>query len=195
MGITRNEFEQLYRAHAPEILGYLRRRGTGQDAEDILAETFLVAWRRQRHLPSPDQRRAWLFGTARKLLLAQQRSAPPRPVAELEPRPLQINDSDPTTDQLVRTILAELPETDRELLTMTAWEHLTVAEAGRVLGLNATAARVRLHRARHRLAADPRLASLVNTSAAPTGADSDSASPRTDRPSGDAEWLLTVNRQ
>ena len=195
MGITRSEFEQLYRAHAPEILGYLRRRGAGQDAEDVLAETFLVAWRRQHDLPKPDQRRAWLFGTTRKLLLVQQRTLAPLPGAEPEPGPVQASDSDPTTDQLVRDVLVELPETDRELLTMTAWEHLTVAEAGRVLGLNATAARVRLHRARRRLAADPRLAGLINTSTAQNSPDPGPAPPQPDNPASGAEWLVPANQQ
>lgn len=195
MGITRTEFEQLYRAHAPEILGYLKRRGAGQDAEDILAETFLVAWRRQHELPKPDLRRAWLFGTTRRLLLVQQRTATPRPVAEPEPSPPQASAPDRTTDQLVRNVLAELPDLDRELLTMTAWERLTVAEAGRALSLNPTAARVRLHRARHRLAADPRLAALINT---PAGRDSPEPDPTPPNPTGSSshtELLLIASKE
>lgn len=163
MALTREEFEQLYRAHAPEVLGYLKRRGAGQDAQDILAETFLVAWRRRQQLVDPDQRRAWLFGTTRRLLLAARRTTIPRPVSEPEPQPAPNPDScaERASDRLVRKVLADLPELDRELLTMTAWENLTVAEAGRVLGLKPAAARVRLHRARRRLAADPRLVALI----------------------------------
>lgn len=162
MDLTRDEFEALYRAHAPEILGYLRRRGAGDEAQDLLADTFLTAWRRRGDLPAAAQRRAWLFGTARRLLLALHRGTPtivatPLPQSWSSP---QAPDDDGAADD-VRAVLAELPDVDRELLTMTVWERLPIVEAGAVLGLSASAARVRLHRARRRLARDPRIAALL----------------------------------
>ena len=163
MTLSRDEFEALYRAHAPEILGYLRRRGAGEDAPDLLADTFLTAWRRRDDLPDAAKRRAWLFGTARRLLLAARRGLPVTIPTELTDRWIapEAPDDNLRTAAVVRTVLAGLPEADRELLTMTVWEHLPVVEAGAVLGLTASAARVRLHRARTRLAADPRIAGLV----------------------------------
>lgn len=162
MGLSRAEFEALYKSHAPEILGYLRRRGAGDNAQDLLADTFLTAWRRRDDLPAIAQRRAWLFGTARRLLLALHRDATPAlPASLLEnwsPPRAAVDDG---SADAVRTVLAELPEADRELLTMTVWERLPVVEAGAVLGLNASAARVRLHRIRGRLAKDPRIAALL----------------------------------
>jgi RNA polymerase sigma-70 factor (ECF subfamily) len=47
--------------------------------------------------------------------------------------------------------LAALPEKEREVLMLTAWEELSGSEAARVLGCSATAYRIRLHRARRRL--------------------------------------------
>lgn len=161
MAVTREEFATLYRTHAPEILGYLLRRGAADDAQDLLAETFLIAWRRRDDLPAPEQRRAWLFGTARRLLLAHHRTADYHlSVVEIVATEAS---SEPSgeRDEIVRDILAELPADDRDLLTLTVWEGLTVAEAGQVLGLQPTAARVRLHRLRRRLSADPRLACLI----------------------------------
>lgn len=170
MALSPSEFEALYRAHAPEILGYLCRRSAGHDAQDLLAETFLIAWRRRDDLPGPTQRRAWLFGTARRLLLASGRGGLAVVLTDSVdtwsgPEPSGTEADDPTS-QIVRTALAALPETDRELLTMTVWEGLQVVEAARVLGLTASAARVRLHRARVRLAADPRIADLILPSGA-----------------------------
>lgn len=162
-GLSSADFEELYRAHAGEILGYLTRRTDANDAADLLAETFLTTWRRRGDLPAPDQRRAWLFGTARRLLLAHYRRPAPSPTAGIEPAQPVPPTQDGPGAEIVRTVLAELREPDRELLTLTAWEHLTVVEAGRVLGLSAGAARVRLHRLRQRLAADPRLVMLVET--------------------------------
>jgi RNA polymerase sigma-70 factor (ECF subfamily) len=53
----------------------------------------------------------------------------------------------------LRTALANLAEPDQEVLRLVGWEELTVAEAATVLGCTRTAAAVRLHRARRRLAA------------------------------------------
>lgn len=165
MALTRDEFEPLYRMHAPEILGYLRRRGAGEDAQDLLADTFLTAWRRRDDLPDASLRRAWLFGTARRLLLAHGRQHRAVLLADPDgPRTLvpPADEADFGAD-LVREALAGLPDIDRELLTMTVWERLPVVEAGAALGLQPSAARVRLHRIRRRLASDPRLIGLLAT--------------------------------
>jgi RNA polymerase sigma-70 factor (ECF subfamily) len=49
--------------------------------------------------------------------------------------------------------LAQLPDRDRELLMLVAWEGLEPAQLARVLGVSRGTANVRLHRARRRLAA------------------------------------------
>lgn len=56
-------------------------------------------------------------------------------------------------DDTVLRAFSRLSNADRELLSLVAWEGLTAREASRVLGTTAVAARVRLHRARRRLAA------------------------------------------
>lgn len=163
MTLSREEFEALYRTYAPEILGYLRRRGAGDDAQDLLADTFLTGWRRRDDLPEATLRRAWLFGVARRLLLARGRRQQPSALIEasdVRTVPAAAGD-DADAQEVVRAALADLPDIDRELLTMTVWERLPVVEAGAVLGLKASAARVRLHRVRRRLALDPRLATLL----------------------------------
>jgi RNA polymerase sigma-70 factor, ECF subfamily len=50
--------------------------------------------------------------------------------------------------------LAHLPEKDRELLLLVAWDGLSIGEAAAVLRCSATAAKVRLHRARRRFRAE-----------------------------------------
>jgi DNA-directed RNA polymerase specialized sigma24 family protein len=65
--------EELYRRNAGELRGYLHRRA-GQAGSDLLGEVFVVALQRLDDLPEPDLRRAWLFGTARRLLLAAERN-------------------------------------------------------------------------------------------------------------------------
>lgn len=166
MAINAHEFEALYRANAPDLLAYLRRRGAGEEAPDLLAETFLVAWRRRDQLPEPAWQRAWLFATARRLRLAQAR----RLELPTPPPPHGASTEDLELQQAVQAALGRLPATDHELLTLTIWEGLSPAEAASVLGISAGTARVRLHRARRRLAVDPGLAGQLtsrNASLAP----------------------------
>src|ERR1700753_2519155 len=62
-------FESVYAASQAAILGYaLRRTASPDDAADILAETFLVAWRRLDDLPDGEDARLWLYGVARRVL-------------------------------------------------------------------------------------------------------------------------------
>ena len=63
----RRRFEDIYTANCTPILGYaLRRTGSGDDAADIVAETFLTAWRRLDDVPPGDEARLWLYGVARR---------------------------------------------------------------------------------------------------------------------------------
>src|SRR5690625_5906407 len=65
-------FEALYGAHHQELLAFIRRRSTIGDAEDVVAETFVVAWRRIEDVPDPA--RGWLFAVARNILRNHERS-------------------------------------------------------------------------------------------------------------------------
>lgn len=162
---SRADVEELYRRHATEIRGYLYRRA-GQAGADLLGEVFVVALQRVDDLPEPDVRRAWLFGTARRVLLAAERSDRQRRQAEVERarfgEPVPDDPGVGPSDQgaVVRAALASLREPDRELIRLTEWERLSITAAAVVLGLRPGTARVRLHRARRTLAAHPALADL-----------------------------------
>ncbi len=80
---TRTDVEELFRRHAGELRGYLYRRA-GQGGADLLGEVFVVALQRLGDLPEPELRRAWLFGTARRLLMAAERNTRQRQQAESE---------------------------------------------------------------------------------------------------------------
>jgi DNA-directed RNA polymerase specialized sigma24 family protein len=57
----RDRFRLIYDANYAPLLGYALRRGrTVEDAADIVAETFLVAWRRLDDIPAGDEARPWL---------------------------------------------------------------------------------------------------------------------------------------
>lgn len=156
--ISTEEFDQLYRATAPELFGYLRRRGA-TEPEDLVAEVFSIAWRRRKALPAPALRRAWLYGTARNLLLAEKRrrAAERDAVTELAVRPGDVPVEASPVLEAVHAALARLSPNDREVIQLVEWERLTPAELAVALGVRPGTARVRLHRARRALAADPGL--------------------------------------
>jgi RNA polymerase sigma-70 factor, ECF subfamily len=155
---ARAAFEQLFRETRADLLAYaLRRSPTAEDAADVLAETYLIAWRRLERVPSGEEARLWLFGVARKLLLkgAGRRRSRDRLVERLA-RELRVSGrvGRPAEDESLETArraLASLPSRDREILTLTAWEGLTPKEIAAVTGMSANIVRVRLHRARKRL--------------------------------------------
>lgn len=150
-------FEALYAANHAPVLGYaLRRTANPDDAADILSETFLTAWRRLDELPPGDDARLWLYGVARRVLANYYRGERRRSAladrlrAELASSyvpPELGGESAKMTEALRR-----LPRQHRELLTLNAWEGLDYGEIATVLGCSRNAARIRLHRARLRLA-------------------------------------------
>jgi RNA polymerase sigma factor (sigma-70 family) len=148
-------FDLLFDEHRRAVLAYaLRRVDDPADAADALAETFLVAWRRLDDVPSGDDARPWLLAVARRVLSNQRRGARRRVgLADRLARELSVyRPRSPTeTDLLVRRALAGLSEADREVLLLSAWEGLTPAQIGAVVGMRAVSVRSRLHRARRRL--------------------------------------------
>jgi RNA polymerase sigma-70 factor, ECF subfamily len=149
-------FEAVFAACSKVVFAYARRRATREEAEDVVSETFLVAWRRFDELPSDPL--PWLIGAARKVL-ANRRRSDERRVAlgvRLRSLPDTSRSVDPgdtwTTEERVRTALATLPAGEREVIELVAWEELSAAEVATVLEIARATVYVRLHRARQRLA-------------------------------------------
>jgi RNA polymerase sigma factor (sigma-70 family) len=136
----------------------VRRAADEHDAADVLAETFLVAWRRLDDVPSGDQALMWLYAVARRILANQKRGERRRRrLAERLGRELvsalkAIAPSEPVGVPIVAA-LAGLGPDDREIVLLAAWEELSPQQIGAVLGITQIAARSRLHRARRRLRA------------------------------------------
>jgi RNA polymerase sigma-70 factor, ECF subfamily len=147
----RAHFERLWNSNAPAVIAYVRRRAPADAVDDAVADTFLVAWRRLERVP--DNALPWLYGVARRTL-ANQRRAQNRRGALVERLAFELPASKPDSpDSRVFEALAMLSEGERELVMLIAWEGLTPGEAAVALGSSAVATRVRLHRARTRLAA------------------------------------------
>ncbi|WP_206686259.1 RNA polymerase sigma factor [Kribbella qitaiheensis] len=153
----RERFEEFFAADREAVLGYLlRRTGSRHDAADLLADTFLVAWRRLDEVPGGDQTRPWLYGVARRTL-ANHRRGEDRRHALADKLRGELAESAPTRapdldDSPAGRAFRELPEQDRELLSLVAWEELDNAQIATALGCSRNAVRIRLHRARKRFA-------------------------------------------
>jgi RNA polymerase sigma-70 factor (ECF subfamily) len=162
MGSTRDErrFRMLFEAEARGVLGYaLRRVGDREDAADVVAETFSVAWRRIDAVPPQPEARLWLYGVARRVLANQRRGElRRRRLADRMREQLRAAGAvaEPPCDEradAVGAALAALSEQDREVLLLATWEGLTPTEIAAVIGVPPATARTRLHRARGRLRA------------------------------------------
>ncbi len=153
----RRRFEEVYAANCGPILGYvLRRTDNPDDAADVVAETFLTAWRRLDCVPPGDQGRLWLYGVARHVLANHRRGERRRIAANNRFRAQLAAQYQPAeyTGELAEIAAAfrSLPEPDRELLALIGWEGLDHGQVAAVLGCSRNAVRIRLHRARRRFA-------------------------------------------
>ena len=159
------KLELLFRRHYRDVAAYVRRRATPDLVEDVVAETFLVAWRRLDDVPV--DARPWLLGVARKTLATQRRSLARRRslLTRLEAIPSPGERDEQPTGLGIAEALMRLSETDREAITLVAWEGLSPSEAALVVGQSPVAFRVRLHRAKQRLRRrlEARLPSQENT--------------------------------
>jgi len=151
-----SQVEELFRSHASHVLAYAMRRGaTRAEAEDVLAETFVVVCRRLKDAPSDAL--PWLLAIARRVLANQARGRrrDAALLAKLSQFASSTGPSDPASDILLGDELHEalmnLPGKDREALLLVAWEGLTHAQAAQVLGLSRKGFTARIGRARARL--------------------------------------------
>jgi RNA polymerase sigma-70 factor (ECF subfamily) len=143
-------FERLFSAHFRTVVAYARRRAAPAEADDAVAETFLVAWRRLEDVPADAN--AWLLGVARRVLANQRRAAARRSALAADVAHTTAPELRPAaTAAPVMQAIATLPERDRAALLLAAWEGLSTAEIAVALGCSRAAAKVRLHRARRKL--------------------------------------------
>jgi RNA polymerase sigma-70 factor (ECF subfamily) len=155
-----DEFVRLFWRHGPAVHSYLSRRAGPQQADDLLEEVWVRAFRSRDRYDARLAALAWLYGIARNVLLghfrAQHLIAAPDTGRRHpgEPDPWDVVDDRLDAQRTVSSLtkaLAALSDDDREVLLLVAWEQLTAAEAAVVLDIPPGTARSRLHRARVQL--------------------------------------------
>jgi RNA polymerase sigma-70 factor (ECF subfamily) len=148
---TDSAFDALYRAHGPALYRYAARRVGPVVAEDVVAEVFVVAWRRFADVPGDDPL-PWLYKTAAFVIANERRRAERAAtlLTRLQSEPI----AGPVADERSRQLLAamdSLSESDQEVLRLQVWEDLDGQRLAQALGCSRTAAGVRAHRAKARL--------------------------------------------
>jgi RNA polymerase sigma-70 factor (ECF subfamily) len=151
---ARRRFTAIYDAHHPQVYAYAVSRAGRQLADDIVGDTFLVAWRKLATVPADPL--PWLLGVARNALRERYRAEVRQAGLAAELRAwVEEAESDVAEGVAERSAvlaaLARLSEEDRELLTLLAWHGLSTRDAARVVGCSSATFLVRLHRARKRL--------------------------------------------
>ncbi|WP_327588837.1 RNA polymerase sigma factor [Nonomuraea sp. NBC_00507] len=146
-----DRFTGMYDECRQRVWAYVVSRAGRQVADEVLSETFAIAWRRLDDVPEPAL--PWLLGVARNILRDNVRAEARREALAAELRAWTEGDvAEQVTERIgVLRALAALPEDDREILLLVAWHGLSPKEAARVVGCSFAAFRVRLHRARKRL--------------------------------------------
>jgi RNA polymerase sigma-70 factor (ECF subfamily) len=155
-GSAAQRFEALFDTYSPRVFLYVCRHTERSMVEDVVSETFLVAWRRLREVP--DEPLPWLLVVARNVLANQRRalSRGERCVGDVSALDRLIS-NDATVEDLVvaratmLSALRALRPSEREALLLIAWDGLSTAEAARVVGCSPRTFTVRLHRARRLL--------------------------------------------
>jgi RNA polymerase sigma-70 factor (ECF subfamily) len=149
------EFTAMFREHYPRVLAFVSRRTDQFRAHDVVADTFATAWRHFRRLPAEPL--PWLYRVARNSLANEERSA--RRQTRLTERlarrvvePAPDHAVSVVTDAGLRQALSRLSPADREALLLIGWEDLDHAAAAEVVGCPVVTFKVRVHRARRRLA-------------------------------------------
>ncbi len=153
---TATEFTRSWVRDGPRVAAYARRHVAADDVQDVVAETFLQAWRRWEVVPQPPI--AWLVGSARKVIGNHLRGKGRRDA--LQDRLILLNaaacsaaDAGLLATERISALdsLSSLPEDQREALLLVAWDGLTPDEAAVALGIRSGALRARAHRARKAL--------------------------------------------
>lgn len=165
VGETPEDFARLFDRHAVTIHRYVARRLGSTEADDLLGQTFLIAFeRRHRYVGSPAGALPWLYGIATNLIRRRRRDEirQYRAYARSEPAGFDQH-SDPlatevaarvdatSASRVLTDVLAGLRQVDRDVLLLYAWEDLRYAEIAEALNLPLGTVRSRLHRARRAL--------------------------------------------
>ncbi|WP_067485751.1 RNA polymerase sigma factor [Actinomadura hibisca] len=154
-------FGELFRRHAPRLHAYLRRRLGPSLADDVVAETFSIAFRQRARFDGRAEFGAWLWGIASNTVAKHHRSETRmyRAFARTGVDPAEDGVADLASGRATAAALgprlakalASLGAVDRNVLLLLAWGELSQAEIAAALDLPVGTVKSKIHRARTRL--------------------------------------------
>jgi len=151
---AQEQFEQIFQGCFQAVNRYAARRVAPESVQDVVSDTFLVAWR--RHCELDGEPLPWLLGIARRVaanhLRANARRDALRGRLRAERSVSYANEEVGERDPQLAAALAGLGERDREALMLVVWDGLEHRVAAQVMSCSTGAFTVRVHRARRRLA-------------------------------------------
>jgi len=162
---TPGAFGVIFDRHGSTLLRFLARRVDPAAAEDLLGEVFRIAFERRSGFEQDrDSARPWLYGIAANVVAKYHRSEARRFRAMARVSARRLLDEDPAERAVaaadadarwavVMDAIGTLPEAERQVLLLFAWEELTYDEIALALGVPVGTVRSRLSRGRARLAA------------------------------------------
>lgn len=169
--IADERFRTMFEDHFEAIRAYCLRRLPVADANDAVAEVFVIALRRSHALPEAERLRPWLYGIARNVIRHAYRSSARRarlhsklggldPEVQPSPEVVVVRHAE---DEELLAALDSLRPADREVLMLRVWEEMTAPEIAEILGISVSAAEKRIARAFERLRRAVQRTSLVTT--------------------------------
>ncbi|GAT73489.1 RNA polymerase sigma factor [Microbacterium hydrocarbonoxydans] len=158
-------FSEIFERHVRPVGGYIRRRVGADAVDDVLSETFLVAFRRRNAFDVRwESARPWLLGIATRLIRSH-RAAEARQWRAFEASssartteadaPQTASDARLDADAALRALaprIAALSAKDRDTLLLHAWADLTYEQIAGAMGVPVGTVRSRLNRVRRKLA-------------------------------------------
>ncbi len=152
-------FSDTYDTYSKDVYAYFLRRVPAEDAQDSVAETFVVVWRRWHERPANDQLLLWIYGIARNVLANHNRSvsrqmklrqkllgAPTGQVAITDGGLESRFEHDRVLDAL-----SKLSATEQETLRLLEWEGLSREQIASIFGVSRAAIDQRISRAYRRM--------------------------------------------
>jgi RNA polymerase sigma-70 factor (ECF subfamily) len=156
-------FGDVFDRHATTLFRYLVRRVGVDEAEALLGETFRIAFeKRETYDVTRDNARPWLYGIATNLIARHRRSEARRMRATARVLASRV-EADDGVDVLLSTLdaaelwprvadaIGQLPDEERDALTLYVWEQLSYDDIAVALGVPVGTVRSRLNRARKNL--------------------------------------------
>jgi len=156
---TSETFRALYDGWYPNVLAYCARRVGREEASDVAADVFAVAWQRLDAVPGGEESLPWLYAVAYRVVSHHRRSGGRRrrlteklassPAAAVVGPEAQVVQREEY--EQVLSAVSQLRRIDQEVLLLSVWEELSHEQVAVALGLTVAAVRQRFHRAKRAL--------------------------------------------